>query len=65
MKNNSATNNLKNIDYKNTDMLKKFLDTHSRLLSRKKTGVSAHNQRKITRAVKRARIMGLLPFISK
>lgn len=56
---------MKSIDYKNTETLKKYLDQHSRILSRKKTGLSAKQQRHLARAVKRARFMGFLPFISK
>ncbi|OHA33862.1 MAG: 30S ribosomal protein S18 [Candidatus Taylorbacteria bacterium RIFCSPLOWO2_01_FULL_45_15b] len=58
-------NNIKYIDYKDVDILKKFLNPHARLLSRKKTGVTAKNQRKLAEAVKRARFMALLPFVAK
>lgn len=57
--------NFKIIDYKDTEMLKKFMDPHGRILSRRKTSVSAKNQRRISRAIKRARFMGLLPYLSK
>ena len=53
------------IDYKDTELLKKFLNPHARILSRKKTGVSAKTQRNIAEAVKRARFLGLLPFVSR
>jgi small subunit ribosomal protein S18 len=55
----------KHIDYKDVETLKKFLDPHARLLSKKKTGVSAKNQRRLALAVKRARYMGLLPYVSR
>jgi len=58
-------NNIKHIDYKDTEILRKFLNPHGRLLSRTRTGVSAHNQRKLSTAVKRARFIGLLPFIER
>jgi len=58
-------NNIQHIDYKDIEILKKFLNPHGRILSRKKTGVSAKNQRKLALAVKRARFMGLLPYIQK
>lgn len=57
--------NLNNIDYKDTETLKKYLDAHSRILPRHKTGASPKQQRKLMRAVKRARFMALLPFLSK
>ena len=60
-----SQNNIKHVDYKDTELLKKFLNPHARLLSRKKTGVAAKNQRKLAEAVKRARFMALLPFIAQ
>ncbi len=60
-----SQNNIKHIDYKDIEILKKFLNPHARMLSKKKTGVSSKNQRKLALAVKRARYMGLLPFVSR
>lgn len=60
-----SQNNIKHIDYKDVDVLKKFLNPHARLLSGEKTGVSAKSQRQLAMAVKRARFMGLLPFVSR
>ena len=58
-------NNIKYIDYKDVDLLKKFLNPHARIISRKKTGTTAKHQRNLATAVKRARFMGLLPFVSR
>ncbi|MCX6716801.1 MAG: 30S ribosomal protein S18 [Candidatus Taylorbacteria bacterium] len=58
-------NNINHIDYKDTEILKKFLNPHSRILNRKKTGVCAKSQRQLATAVKRARFMGLLPYVSR
>lgn len=55
--------NLKHVDYKDIDILKKFLNPNGRILSRRRTGVSAKMQRKVTDAIKYARFMGLLPFV--
>jgi small subunit ribosomal protein S18 len=60
-----SSNNIKHIDYKDVDILKKFLNPNARIISRKRTGMTAKNQRKLAEAVKRARFMGLLPFIAK
>lgn len=60
-----STNNIKHIDYKDIEVLKRFLNPHGRLLSRRKTGLSASNQRKLATAAKRARFMALLPFVAK
>lgn len=58
-------NNIKYIDYKDVDLLKKFLNPHARIISRKRTGVTAKYQRDLANAVKRARFMGLLPYVSR
>lgn len=60
-----STSNVKYIDYKDTETLKKFLNPHARLLSAKRTGVCAKHQRKLALAVKRARFLGLLPYVSR
>ena len=59
-----SQNNIKHIDYKEVDLLKKFLNPHARMISRKKSGVTAKNQRKLAEAVKRARFLALLPFVA-
>ncbi len=58
-------NNIKHVDYKDIEVLKKFLNPHARLMSGKRTGVNAKDQRKLAEAIKRARYMGLLPFVSR
>ena len=60
-----SANNIKHIDYKDTDILKKFLNPTGKIQSARRTGLSSSNQRKIALAVKRARFMGLLPYIAK
>ena len=56
-------NNISHIDYKDVATLKKFINPHGRMVARRHTGVCARHQRKVSEAIKRARIMGLLPFI--
>ena len=51
------------IDYKDVETLKKFLNPHGKIMSHRRTGLSAANQRQLAQAVKRARFMALLPFI--
>ena len=58
-----STHNIKYIDYKDTEVLKRFLNPHGRLMPRKRTSLTASHQRALANAVKRARFMGLLPFI--
>ncbi len=60
-----SANNIKHVDYKDIDILKKFLGPSGKITSRKRSGLSSKNQRKLSLAVKRARFMGLIPFIIK
>lgn len=60
-----SSNNIKHIDYKDTEVLKRFLNPNGKILSHKRTNTTAKNQRKLALAVKRARFMGLLPYIAK
>ena len=60
----SDVNNLKEIDFKDIRLLSRYVTDRGRILPRKITGLSCQQQRKITRAVKRARQMSLLPFIN-
>ena len=52
------------IDYKDTESLRKMLSGNGKIQSRKRTGATAMEQRMIARAVKRARYMALLPYVS-
>jgi small subunit ribosomal protein S18 len=52
------------IDYKDTESLKKMVSGNGKILSRKRTGATAMEQRMVARAVKRARFMALLPYVS-
>ncbi|HFU5641746.1 TPA: 30S ribosomal protein S18 [Enterococcus faecium] len=60
-----AANHIEYIDYKDIELLKRFISERGKILPRLVTGTGAKNQRKITVAIKRARIMGLLPFVSE
>ena len=57
-------NGIKYVDYKDPDFLKKFLNEQGRILPRRITGTSLKFQRKVGQAVKRARIIALLPFVT-
>lgn len=58
-------NNIKNVDYKDVETLKKFVNPHGRILSKRVSKLNAKTQRRVATAIKRARFMGLLPFIQK
>ncbi len=55
---------LEEIDYKNVALLQRLTSAQGKLFSRKRTGLSAEAQRKVSLALKRARQMGLMPFIT-
>lgn len=59
-----TANGITKIDYKDTDLLKKFISERGKILPRRVTGTSAKYQRKLTVAIKRARQMALLPYVS-
>ena len=52
------------IDYKDVELLKKFITDRGKILPRRLTGLTAKQQRDLTLAVKRARIIALLPFVN-
>jgi small subunit ribosomal protein S18 len=65
MNNILTQNDIRHVDYKDVDLIKQFLNPHGRVMSRKRTGLTAKQQRAVEAAVKRARFMALLPYIQK
>lgn len=57
-----TANHIDHIDYKDVDLLKRYISEKGKILPRRVTGTCAKHQRALTVAIKRARIMGLLPF---
>jgi small subunit ribosomal protein S18 len=53
------------IDYKDVELLGKFLTEQGKILPRKVTGLTTKQQTKLTKAVKKARILALLPFVNR
>jgi small subunit ribosomal protein S18 len=53
------------IDYKDVELLRKFITERGKILPRRITGLTARQQRDINTAIKRARMLALLPFINK
>ncbi len=60
--NQFAGENIKKINYKDVNMLKRFISERGKILPRRITGNSAKAQRKLTIAIKRARHLALLPY---
>ena len=58
-----SQNKVTYIDYKDIEVIKKFVNPHGRLIARKRTSVSANHQRQLANALKRARFLGLMPFV--
>ena len=55
---------MKHIDYKDPDFLMRFMNEQGKILPRRLTGTSVKYQRKVSRAVKRARHLALMPFVA-
>ena len=60
-----CSQNMKEIDYKETDLLKKFVSGQGKIIDPRHTGVCAKHQRILSQAIKRARFMSLLPFVRR
>lgn len=56
-------NKIYTIDYKDANLLKRFLTDRGKILPRRITGVSAYYQRRLATAIKRARQAGILPYV--
>jgi len=57
-----CVNGIEEIDYKDTKTLNGFINFHKKILPGSRTGTCSWHQRKLAQAIKRARIMALLPF---
>lgn len=57
-----CSQNLKVIDYKDTELLKRFVSSQAKIIDPQHTSTCAKHQRLLARAIKRARFMGLLPY---
>ena len=57
-------NNVTTIDYKDIELLKKFVSPNGKIIPRRVTGTSAKYQRMLATAIKRARQMALLPYVA-
>ncbi len=57
--------NVNEIDYKDTSTLRRYLSSYSKIVPRRRSGVCAFHQRKLARAIKRARTIALLPYVTE
>jgi len=56
-------NKIAYIDYKDVELLQRFISPNGKISPRRATGTSARYQRELAKAIKNARYMGLLPFV--
>lgn len=56
---------LKDIDYKDSQLLRKFISSYAKIMPRRRTKLCSKHQRKIAEAIKRARLMAILPFVNR
>ena len=57
--------NIRDIDYKKVEILRRYVPERGKISPRRVTGTCAYHQRRLTTAVKRARILALLPYVSE
>ena len=57
--------NSKNFNYKNVDLLKRYITETGKIIPARVSNISASEQRKLTKAIKKARLLGFLPFTDK
>nr|YP_009244454.1 ribosomal protein S18 [Agarophyton chilense]AMK96696.1 ribosomal protein S18 [Agarophyton chilense]ASP44591.1 30S ribosomal protein S18 [Agarophyton chilense]UAD84375.1 ribosomal protein S18 [Agarophyton chilense] len=53
------------IDYKDIDLLRKFITDQSKIVSRRSNGLTVKQQKQLAKSIKKARILALLPFVNK
>lgn len=62
---NSTNHLIPILDYKDIDVLRKFINDQGKILSRKSTKLNARQQKKLAKAIKQARTISLLPFLNR
>lgn len=60
-----CSQNLNDVDYKEVDLLRRFVSSQAKVIDPQHTGICAKHQRKLAQAIKRARFMALLPYVRK
>lgn len=58
-------NNIQDVDYKDLNILRRFLSSFAKIVPRKRSGVCMSHQRQLSNAIKQSRIMALIPFIQQ
>jgi small subunit ribosomal protein S18 len=60
-----CVNGIKDIDYKDAQLLRRFTSSYAKIVPRRRSGVCTKHQRKLAQAIKRSRFMGLLSYLPR
>jgi len=60
-----CSQNSRTVDYKEVELLKRFISNQGKIIDPRYTGICAKHQRMVAKAIKRARVMGLLSFVKR
>ncbi|HDQ22977.1 MAG TPA: 30S ribosomal protein S18 [Candidatus Uhrbacteria bacterium] len=60
-----CVNGIKDIDYKDSQLLRRWTSSYAKIVPRRRSGVCAKHQRNLAQAIKRARYMALLPYLPR
>ena len=60
-----CVNNIVDVDYKDTQLLRRFISSYMKIVPTRRSGVCAAHQRKIQNSIKRARFMSLLAYVPR
>ncbi|OIP80156.1 MAG: 30S ribosomal protein S18 [Parcubacteria group bacterium CG08_land_8_20_14_0_20_48_21] len=60
-----CVNGIQDVDYKDASLLRQFMNSYMKILPKRRTSTCAKHQRKLATAIKRARIMVLVPFVRR
>ena len=60
-----SENGIEHIDYKSVELLEKYVGPSGNIQAKKRTGTCSRHHRKLENAIKRARFMGLMPYVAK
>lgn len=56
---------MQHVDYKDVELLKQYVNPYGRIQPSRRTNLTSKQQREVTNAIKRARFMGLMPYVQK
>ena len=60
-----CSQNMQDVDYKEVDLLRRFTSGQAKIVDPRYTGTCVKHQRRLARAIKRARLLALLPFVKR